>query len=51
MVLMRTGEQAAVQQNPLANSSDLVNDTQAVLEKTTRYSMGLIEELDPPIYV
>jgi len=38
-------------EDPLANSSDLVNDTQAVLEKTTRYSMGLIEELDPPIYV
>lgn len=44
---MRTGEQAAVQQNPLANSSDVGTDTQSVLEKTTTYSMGLIGEIHP----
>ncbi|WP_136688449.1 phospholipase C/P1 nuclease family protein [Halorhabdus amylolytica] len=34
-------------EDPLANSDELVTDTQSVLEKTTTYSMGLIGEIHP----
>ncbi|WP_167879987.1 hypothetical protein [Halorhabdus rudnickae] len=34
-------------EDPLANSNALVTDTQKVLEKTTKYSMGLIGEIHP----